>query len=98
MYHFLDAAQEAGMHLADIDIAHWNPQNPKLSGIEHVCPNMGHFRTFWSGKAFRPSGNVHSCKSQSLYELYNMTGDAWYRDAGILSGENILSYKQGGGE
>jgi hypothetical protein len=95
LHHFLDEAQRSGMHLADIDIAHWNPKNPKLSGIEHVCPNMGHFRTFWPGKAFRPSGNVHSCKSQSLYELYCMTGDGWYRDAGVLSGEYLVNHKGG---
>jgi PcRGLX-like protein central beta sandwich domain len=94
-HHYLDEAQRSGYHLADIDIAHWNPSNPKQSGIEHVCPNMGHFRTFWPGKAFQPSGNVHSCKSQSLYELYSMTGDAWFRDAALLSGEYLLNHKGG---
>jgi hypothetical protein len=94
-HHYWEEAQRSGYHLADIDIAHWNPKDPKLSGIEHVCPNMGHFRTFWPGKAFRPSGNVHSCKSQSLYELYCMTGDGWFRDAALISGEYLLNHKGG---
>jgi len=95
MMHYFDEAQSSGLHLADIDIVHWHPKKPELSGIEHVCPNVGHFRTFWPGRKFQPSGNVHSCKSQSLYELYNLTGDAWYREAAILSGTYLTNHKGG---
>jgi hypothetical protein len=95
MMHYWDEAQASGLHLADIDICHWDPGKRKLHGIEHVCPNAGHFRTFWPGRRFQPSGNVHSCKSQSLYEIHNLTGDRWYREAGILSGEYLTKHRGG---
>jgi hypothetical protein len=95
MAHYWDEAQSAGLHLADIDICHWHPKNQALNGIEHVCPNAGHFRTFWPGRRFQPSGNVHSCKSQSLYELYNLTGDKWYQEAGVLSGTYLTNHRGG---
>jgi hypothetical protein len=81
---YWDVAQDSALHLADIDIAHVNPGNPKLNGIEHVCPNRGHFRQFWGAEPFGVSGNMDSSKSQSLYDLYHMTGDAWFLDCALL--------------
>ncbi len=90
MWQYLDAAEAAGLHLADVDITHWHPGDQKLNGIERMCPNTGHFRTWSGGQVFRPSGNVDSAKSQSLFELYCLTGDAWYREAGLLSGDYLV--------
>jgi hypothetical protein len=90
MWPCFEAAEQAGLHLADIDITHWHPGDPKLNGIERMCPNTGHFRTWSGGQVFRPSGNVDSAKSQSLFELYCLTGDAWYREAGLLSGDYLV--------
>lgn len=90
MWQYFDAGQAAALHLADIDITHWNPGEPKLNGIERMCPNRGHFRQFWTGEKFGVSGNVDSAKSQSLYEFYNLTGDAWFLEAGLLSGDYLV--------
>jgi hypothetical protein len=95
MYPYFDAAQQAALHLADQDMAHWHPGDPKLNGIERTCPSAGHVRQWWSGRPFGVSGNVDSAKSQSLYELYCLTGDAWYRQAGLLSAD-YLSVHGGG--
>lgn len=89
MWQYFDAAVQAGMHLADVDICHWHPTDQKLNGIEHTCPNRGHFRQWWPGEPFGVSGNVDSAKSQSLFNLYNLTGEAWYREAGLLSGDYL---------
>ncbi|HOX05762.1 MAG TPA: hypothetical protein PK280_05125 [Planctomycetota bacterium] len=92
MWHAFEAAEQAGLHLADIDICHWHPGDQKLNGIEHTCPNRGHFRQWWPGEKFGVSGNVDSAKSQSLFELYCLTGDMWYREAGLLSGDYLVGH------
>lgn len=81
-----DIASSAALHLADVDIAHIHPTNPKLAGIERTCPSRGHFRQWWAntGEAFGISGNMDSTKSQSLFDMYRMTGDGWYLDCGML--------------
>ncbi|MCG3178489.1 MAG: hypothetical protein BIFFINMI_00817 [Phycisphaerae bacterium] len=91
-WEFFDAAEAAAMHLADIDICHWHPTNQALNGIEHTCPDRGHFRQWWGGEPFGVSGNVDSAKSQSLYELYDLTGDGWYRDVGLLAGDYLTAH------
>lgn len=86
---YFEAALQAAAHLADLDMAHWHPGDPKLNGIERTCPSVGHVRQWWSGRPFGVSGNVDSAKSQSLFELYGLTGDAWYRQAGLLSADYL---------
>jgi rhamnogalacturonyl hydrolase YesR len=81
---FWDVAQDSALHLADVDVAHANPGDPKLAGIEHTCPNRGHFRQWWGGEPFGISGNMDSTKCQSLYDIYHMTGDAWFLDVALL--------------
>lgn len=95
LWPFFDQAQQAASHLADLDMAHFNPADQKLNGIERTCPSVGHVRQWWPGAAFGVSGNVDSAKSQSLFELYALTGDAWYRQAGLLSGDYLVNH--GGG-
>jgi hypothetical protein len=95
MWHAFEAAEQTGLHLADIDICHWHPGDQKVNGIEHTCPNRGHFRQWWPGEKFGVSGNVDSAKSQSLFELYCLTGDSWYREAGLLSGDYLVNHSGG---
>lgn len=92
---YWDVAQDATLHLADIDIAHANPGNPNLAGIEHVCPNRGHFRQFWGSEPFGISGNMDSSKSQSIYDLYHMTGDAWFLDCALLVANYNMNHTGG---
>lgn len=90
-----DIAEAAALHLADVDIAHIYPGNSKLNGIERTCPNRGHFRQWWPGEPFGVSGNMDSTKSQSLYDLYHMTGDAWYLDCGLLVSNYCMNHTGG---
>ncbi len=93
MMKYWDEAQSAALQLADINITHHYPGRPELAGMEHVCPNAGHFRTYWGNRAFRPSGNVHTSNGQSLFEMYNMTGDAWFRETGLLFGRYLVHHR-----
>ncbi|MDD4889259.1 MAG: hypothetical protein PHU85_04960 [Phycisphaerae bacterium] len=95
MWQYFDAGEAAALHLADIDICLHHPTDPKLDGIEHTCPNRGHFRQWWGSEPFGVSGNVDSAKSQSFFEFYVLTGDAWYREAGLQSGDYLVNH--GGG-
>ncbi len=92
---FWDVAQDSALHLADVDIAHVHPQNPTLAGIERTCPNRGHFRQWWRGEPFGVSGNMDSTKSQSLYDLYHMTGDRWFLDVALLVAQYNLRHTGG---
>jgi hypothetical protein len=92
---YWDVAQDSALHLADVDIAHYNPSNPKLNGIEHTCPNRGHFRQWWGGEPFGVSGNMDSTKSESLYDLYHMTGDMWFLDCALLVAEYSMNHTGG---
>lgn len=92
---YWDVAQDSALHLADVDIAHYNPSNPKLNGIEHTCPNRGHFRQWWGGEPFGVSGNMDSTKSESLYDLYHMTGDAWFLDCALLVAQYSMNHTGG---
>lgn len=92
---YWDVAQNSALHLADIDIAHFHPTNPKLIGIEHTCPNRGHFRQWWRSEPFGVSGNMDSSKSQSLYDLYRMTGDRWFLECGLLVAGYSMNHSGG---
>lgn len=88
----LDLSQAAGLHLADVDIVHKHVSNPKLAGMERMCPTRGHFRIWSGGETFGPSGNMDSTKSQSLYDLYHMTGDGWYLDSALLIANYCMNH------
>lgn len=92
---FWDVAQDSGLHLADADIAHKHVGNPKLAGMERTCPSRGHFRQWWGSEPFGVSGNMDSSKSQSLYDLYHMTGDAWYLDCALLVASYSMNHSGG---
>lgn len=92
---YLDVAQDSALHLADVDVAHVHPKDPKLSGIEHTCPNRGHFRQWWGGEPFGISGNMDSTKCQSLYDVYHMTGDAWFLDVAMLVTQYNMNHTGG---
>jgi hypothetical protein len=91
-----DVAQDSTLHLADVDVAHMVPGNPKMAGEEHTCPNRGHFRQWWGGEPFGVSGNMDSTKCQSIFDVYHMTGDGWFKDVGLLVAANYNMNHTGG--
>ncbi|MDD4888441.1 MAG: hypothetical protein PHU85_00795 [Phycisphaerae bacterium] len=87
-----DAASRAALHLADVEIAHMHIQEPGLAGMERPAPSRGLFRQTFGGDLFAVSGQMDSAKSQSLYDLYHMTGDAWFLDAGLLTASYAMKH------
>ncbi len=79
-----DLARSTGMHLADMGIVHHYPGADDRRGAVRAAPNMGHFRRIWSGAAFGVADKLNTLSAEGLYDLYRMTGDAWYLDAGTL--------------
>ena len=83
----LRTAEEAGLHLADLDIAHVYPGRPAWTGAPRTGPVVGHFRGYSRGQMYTASASFTFYKNESLYELYWLTGERWYRDVGIMSSD-----------
>lgn len=81
----LTTAEEAGLHLADIDICHSFPGDPKQAGSPRSGPVIGHFRDYTRGRAYLGHNSFTFYKNESLYELYYLTGERWYHDVGLMS-------------
>ena len=83
----LTTAEEAGLHLADIDICHSFPGRPAWTGAPRSGPVIGHFRNYGRGQVFMGHASFTFYKNESLYELYYLTGERWYRDIGLMSSD-----------
>ncbi|MCG3179032.1 MAG: hypothetical protein BIFFINMI_01363 [Phycisphaerae bacterium] len=83
----LTTAEEAGLHLADLDICHCYPGSPEQAGSPRSGPVVGHFRNYTSGQTYTGHNSFTFYKNESLYELYYLTGERWYHDVGLLSSE-----------
>jgi len=84
-------AEEAGLHLADIDICHSFPGQPEYAGSPRSCPVIGHFRNYTRGKLYMGHDSFTFYKNESLYELYYLTGERWYRDVGLMSSDFAMA-------
>ncbi len=78
----LTTAEEAGLHLADLDICHSFPGYPERAGSPRSGPVVGHFRNYASGQNYQGHDSFTFYKNESLYELYYLTGERWYHDVG----------------
>lgn len=78
-------AEEAGLHLADLDICHSFPGAPEQAGSPRSGPVVGHFRNYTGGQTYMGHNSFTFYKNESLYELYYLTGERWYHDIGLLS-------------
>jgi hypothetical protein len=80
---FLDNARAYGRHLGDVDNACWAPE-PERVGGPRVCPAIEHVRAYHEGRA-KISDSFNFYKNQSLFELWYLTGDRRFLEAGLLS-------------
>lgn len=87
----LRTAEEAGLHLADIDICHSFPGNPEYAGSPRSGPVIGHFRNYTRGRLYMGHSSFTFYKNESLYELYYLTGERWYRDVGLMSSDFAMA-------
>ena len=83
----LTTAEEAGLHLADIDICHCFPGSPEQAGSPRSGPVVGHFRDYINGQVYEGHNAFTFYKNESLYELYYLTGEKWYHDVAIMSSD-----------
>ncbi|MGH7847263.1 MAG: beta-L-arabinofuranosidase domain-containing protein [Candidatus Binatia bacterium] len=98
MLHFLRTGQEKSMevaleaaaHLADIDIAHYDP-NGRLTGGARPGPGLDHWRWDENG-AWKISPTWNFFKNESLLYGYLLTGNRWFRDVGLLGAEFLLRH------
>ena len=81
----LRTAEEAGLHLADIDICHSFPGYPNRAGSPRSGPVIGHFRNYAGDTRYMGHDSFTFYKNESLYELYYLTGERWYHDVGLMS-------------
>jgi hypothetical protein len=88
----LTTAVEAGLHLADIDICHSYPGYPERVGAPRSGPVVGHFRNYTRGQEFMGHDSFTFYKNESLYELYYLTGESWFREVGIMSSDFAMAY------
>lgn len=88
----LTTAEEAGLHLADLDICHSFPGYPDRAGSPRSGPVVGHFRNYTRGQIYMGHDSFTFYKNESLYELYYLTGERWYHDIGILSSDFALAF------
>jgi len=88
----LTTAVEAGLHLADIDICHSFPGYPERAGAPRSGPVVGHFRNYTRGQVFMGHDSFTFYKNESLYELYYLTGERWFHEAGLMSSEFAMAY------
>jgi len=87
----LRTAEEAGLHLADIDICHSFPGHPEYAGSPRSGPVIGHFRNYTRGRLYMGHSSFTFYKNESLYELYYLTGESWYRDVGLMSSDFAMA-------
>jgi hypothetical protein len=83
----LTTAEEAGLHLADIDICHSFPGDPAQAGSPRSGPVVGHFRNYTRGQNFEGHNSFTFYKNESLYELYYLTGERWFHEVGLMSSD-----------
>lgn len=90
----LTTAFEAGLHLADLDICHSFPREPKFAGSPRSGPVVGHFRDYnvSRGQVFSGHNSFTFYKNESLYELYYLTGERWFLEVGRMSSEFAMSH------
>jgi len=83
----LRTAEEAGLHLADIDICHSFPGHAKQAGSPRSGPTVGHFRNYARETLYMGHNSFTFYKNESLYELYYLTGERWYQEVGLMSSD-----------
>jgi hypothetical protein len=88
----LTTAVEAGLHLADLDICHCFPGNPDNIGSPRSGPVVGHFRNYTRGQEFMGHSSFTFYKNESLYELYYLTGERWFHEAGRMSSDFAMTH------
>lgn len=88
----LTTAEESGLHLADIDICHSFPGYPKRAGSPRCGPAVGHFRRYNGAQRFMGHDSFTFYKNESLYELYYLTGERWYREVGLMSSDFAMVF------
>jgi hypothetical protein len=88
----LTTAEEAGLHLADLDICHSFPGYPDRAGSPRSGPVVGHFRNYASGQNYQGHDSFTFYKNESLYELYYLTGERWYHEAGLMSSDFAMAF------
>jgi hypothetical protein len=85
---YLDNARAYARHLGDVDNACWAVE-PEAVGGPRVCPAIEHVRSYHDGAgSVSPTFNFY--KNQSLFELWYLTGDRRYLEAGRLSADYAL--------
>ncbi len=82
----LRMAVEASAHLADVDIAHHDP-NPALRGAPRTGPGLNHWTRYSNGE-FEASASWAFYKNESLFDRYLLTGDPWSRDVARMSADS----------
>ncbi len=88
----LTTAEEAGLHLADLDICHSFPGYPDRAGSPRSGPVVGHFRNYARGQEYMGHDSFTFYKNESLYELYYLTGERWYQEVGLMSSDFALAF------
>ena len=88
----LTTAEEAGLHLADIDICHSFPGRPERAGSPRSGPVIGHFRNYAGDTRYMGHDSFTFYKNESLYELYYLTGERWYHEVGRMSSDFAISF------
>ncbi|NWG14464.1 MAG: hypothetical protein HXY20_13115 [Acidobacteria bacterium] len=88
----LTTAEEAGLHLADLDICHSFPGRPERAGSPRSGPVVGHFRNYARGQNYEGHDSFTFYKNESLYELYYLTGERWYREVGLMSSDFAMAF------
>ena len=88
----LTTAEEAGLHLADLDICHSFPGHPERAGSPRSGPVVGHFRNYARGQEYMGHDSFTFYKNESLYELYYLTGERWFREVGLMSSDFAIAY------
>jgi hypothetical protein len=88
----LTTAEEAGLHLADLDICHSFPGYPNRAGSPRSGPVVGHFRNYAGGQRYMGHDSFTFYKNESLYELYYLTGERWYREVGLMSSDFAMAF------
>ncbi len=88
----LTTAEEAGLHLADLDICHSFPGYPDRAGSPRSGPVVGHFRNYAGGQNYQGHDSFTFYKNESLYELYYLTGERWYHEVGLMSSDFAMAF------
>lgn len=86
-----DTAVEAAAHLADVDIAHYDPSPGALPGSSRTGPGLNHW-TRYSNGVFLSGGTWAFYKNESLFDRWLLTGDHWSRDVARMSADWGVNY------